>query len=116
VAELEKVITGYTIGSLTSSDAREGWVLRLKVIEGARSRGIGRLLLDAAVTSLASAGAERVLLSVAPGNSIAIGLYNKYGFSEIGIQAGYFSEGEDRIIMEFRTDPAESPDTVQERW
>jgi len=116
IAELRQAVTGYTIGSLTSVDAREGWVLRLKVVEGLRSRGIGRLLLDTVVTSLAAAGAKKVLLSVAPGNKNAIGLYKKYGFSEIGFQTGYFGEGEDRIIMAFRTMPGEEPEKGQEPW
>jgi [ribosomal protein S18]-alanine N-acetyltransferase len=110
VAEIGDAVTGYAIGGLTVADAGEGWVIRLKVLEGHRSRGMGRLLLDAAVTSLAAAGAKKVLLSVAPGNTKAIGLYRKYGFSETGFQPGYFGTGEDRIIMEFRTLPADDPD------
>jgi ribosomal protein S18 acetylase RimI-like enzyme len=106
VAEVQDRVTGYAIGSLTAADAKEGWVIRLKVVEEHRSRGMGRLLLDAAVSSLAAAGAQKVLLSVAPGNTKAIRLYKKYGFSETGFQAGYFGTGEDRIIMEFRPAPA----------
>ena len=88
-------------------------MIRLKVVEGHQSRGIGRLLLDAAVTSQATAGAKKVLLSVAPGNTKAIALYTTYGFSEIAFQEGYFGTGEDRIIMEFRTAP--EGDKGQER-
>jgi ribosomal protein S18 acetylase RimI-like enzyme len=110
VAEVQDVITGYAIGSPTASDANEGWVIRLKVVESQRSRGMGRLLLEAAITTLASAGAQKVLLSVAPGNTKAIRLYKKYGFFETSFQAGYFGTGEDRIIMEFRTAPADDPD------
>ncbi|MDD1713860.1 MAG: GNAT family N-acetyltransferase [Methanoregulaceae archaeon] len=106
VAELGDAVTGYAIGGLTAADAGEGWVIRLKIVEGHRSRGMGHLLLDAAVTSLAAAGADKVLLTVAPGNTKAIGLYRKYGFLETGFKAGYFGTGEDRIIMEFRTLPA----------
>jgi ribosomal-protein-alanine N-acetyltransferase len=113
VAELQDTVTGYAIGSLTAADAKEGWVIRLKVIEGHQSRGIGRLLLDAAVTSQAAAGAKKVLLSVAPGNTKAIALYTTYGFSEIAFKEGYFGTNEDRIIMEFRTAPA--GDKGQER-
>lgn len=109
VAELGDAVTGYAIGGLTAADAGEGWVIRLKVVEVHRSRGMGRLLLDAAVLSLAAAGAKKVLLSVAPGNTKAIGLYRKYGFSETAFQAGYFGTGEDRIIMEFRPPPADDP-------
>ena len=106
VAELGDAVTGYAIGGLTAADAGEGWVIRLKIVEGHRSRGMGHLLLDAAVTSLAAAGADKVLLTVAPRNTKAIGLYRKYGFLETGFKAGYFGTGEDRIIMEFRTLPA----------
>jgi [ribosomal protein S18]-alanine N-acetyltransferase len=108
VAEVQAVVTGYAIGSLTAADANEGWVIRLKVVEEHRSRGMGRLLLDAVVSTLADAGAIKVLLSVAPGNIKAIRLYKKFGFSETAFLAGYFGTGEDRIIMEFRTAPARS--------
>lgn len=111
VAELKDSVTGYAIGGLTAADPLEGWVLRLKVVEGARSRGIGRLLLDAVINNLTGAGANRILLSVAPGNRVAVGLYRRYGFSKIGFQAGYFGPGEDRFIMEFRSVPSVDPKT-----
>lgn len=110
VTELKGAVIGYAIGGMTAVDAREGWVLRLKVVEEARSRGIGRLLLDTVIKTLEVAGADRVLLSVAPGNRVAVGLYRRYGFSKIGFQAGYFGPGEDRIIMECRTIPAGDPE------
>ena len=114
VARVQDVVTGYAIGSLTAADANEGWVIRLKVIERHRSRGMGRLLLDATVRALDAAGAKKVLLSVAPGNTKAIRLYKKYGFSETAFQAGYFGTGEDRVIMEFRKAFADDPDRDRE--
>jgi ribosomal protein S18 acetylase RimI-like enzyme len=115
LADLRDAVTGYVIGGLTAADAGEGWVIRLKVVEDHRSRGIGRLLLEAAITSLATAGAKKILLSVAPGNTNAIRLYRKYGFTETGSHAGYFGTGEDRIIMEFQTTPADDPDARKDR-
>jgi ribosomal-protein-alanine N-acetyltransferase len=104
VADQRGEVVGYGIGALDQGDMEEGWILRLKVDEYLRSRGIGHLLLDRVVCSLIDAGAARILLSVAPDNNKAIRLYVRYGFSKIHTLTCYFGDGEDRIIMQLETD------------
>jgi ribosomal-protein-alanine N-acetyltransferase len=99
VAEHEGIVGGYGIGALNQNNMEEGWVLRLNVDQHLRSRGIGRLLLEHVIGSLIVAGATRILLSVAPGNTSAIRLYERFGFLKTQFLANYFGNGEDRIIM-----------------
>jgi ribosomal-protein-alanine N-acetyltransferase len=103
VAVQEGEVAGYGIGALNQGDREEGWILRLKVRKQLQSRGIGRLLLDRVVSTLRETGAMRVLLSVSPGNTRAVGLYKRYGFLEIQILDRYFGDGEERIIMKLET-------------
>lgn len=57
----------------------------MMVADTHRGRGIGRMLLAAAVTRLrATAGLAQVTLSVTAGNRAAIGLYESMGFTRYG--------------------------------
>jgi ribosomal protein S18 acetylase RimI-like enzyme len=49
-----------------------------------RRRGVGRMLLDAAIEWARAAGAERLVLSVALGPGSALAFYESAGFTEIG--------------------------------
>jgi ribosomal-protein-alanine N-acetyltransferase len=99
VAEREGEVLGYSIGALNQKHRDEGWILRLRVHDRWQGRGIGRLLLDQAVRSLAEAGAMRMLLSVSPDNIRAVRLYRNSGFSVVETVPRYFGPGEDRFIM-----------------
>lgn len=58
-----------------------GWVHDLYVAPAARGRGAGPALLDAAVAALRDAGAELILLTVAPANPAARRLFERRGFT-----------------------------------
>ncbi|GAA1552687.1 ribosomal protein S18-alanine N-acetyltransferase [Kribbella lupini] len=72
-------------------------LLRIAVDPAYRRTGLGRRLLAAA---LDSQRARTVLLEVAAGNDAAIGLYAGFGFREISRRRGYYTGGEDAVVMQ----------------
>lgn len=72
-----------------------------------RRRGIADKLMQAMKTEFDNrkeAGEDIVgiTLEVRQSNTPAIKLYEKYGFVSEGIRKGYYSDGEDAVIMWFR--------------
>lgn len=73
-----------------STRAGYGWVdartpeLTIAVAEEARGTGLGALLLDALLARAATAGFERISLSVAKDNERAAALYRSRRFVEVG--------------------------------
>ena len=66
-----------------------------------RRRGVGEKLLLALVTEAKIRGADNIRLEVRANNTAAIMLYEKCGFSKIGVRKKYYSDnGEDALIME----------------
>ena len=73
-----------------------------------RRQGIGELLLQSVIDISASRKARIVTLEVRASNSPALQLYAKYGFRQVGLRRGYYTDNrEDAIIMS--TDPVVSP-------
>ena len=87
--------------------------LGLIVASGDRRRGIGRLLLDTAVTWAHGAGIRKLELHVFPWNTPAIRLYETYGFVREGHRRGHYRRDDadvDALLMAYHLPPApESP-------
>ena len=82
--------------------ADEMHLLNLAVHPDQRRRGIARSLLTAALDKARSQGAAVVWLEVRPSNAAALSLYHSFGFKEIGIRPGYYTDnGEDALIYAF---------------
>jgi ribosomal-protein-alanine N-acetyltransferase len=91
----------------------EAHIVTLAVRESQRRRGLGELLLIAAV-ELAMANRQEVMtLEVRRSNEGAIGLYEKYGFSRVGVRRRYYENKEDAVIM---TTPPLNSEAFQERY
>jgi len=71
--------------------AGEAELLTIAVRPGCQRQGIGRLLLMQAVSDCRAAGAEAMFLEVAQDNAAARGLYDRSGFSEVGIRKDYYA-------------------------
>lgn len=84
--------------------ADESEILNIAVIPEMRRRGIGKALLNYAITELKKLGASAVFLEVRASNSAAIKLYEKLGFNRIGMRRNYYRiPAEDAVLMERST-------------
>ncbi len=79
--------------------------LGLMVAAGHRRRGIGRALLEQAVSWAREAGVRKLELHVFPWNEPALALYQAFGFEREGIRREHYrreSELVDAILMAYR--------------
>ena len=80
--------------------AGEAHMVSIAVREAYRRQGLGELLLIGALEMAMSREVQVVTLEVRISNAVAITLYEKYGFSVVGIRRGYYSDNvEDATIM-----------------
>ena len=97
VAEESGVIQGY-IGMYLAAD--EGEITNVAVNPACRRRGIGEGLLTEMKKRAADHKIARIVLEVRVSNEGAIRLYEKQGFSSVGIRRGFYEfPREDARIM-----------------
>lgn len=97
VARIVRQVVGYT-GMWVILD--EAHVTTIAVDPGYRRQHIGERLLVALLEEAMRRGARWVTLEVRKSNTGAQALYHKYGFKEIGVRKGYYSDNrEDAIVM-----------------
>ena len=93
-------VLGYIVSDVTPNYGRDiGHVKDLAVHPGVRGRGLGRRLLDRALTTLSTEGAMLVKLEVREGNDAARSLYDDVGFRNLRRVRGYYEDGEDAVMM-----------------
>lgn len=93
-------IAGSVIGRVA---ADEGEIFTISVAPRARSRGLGRTLLDAAIAGMAERGARSVWLEVRKSNLTAQALYHSAGFCPVGVRRRFYSQPvEDALRMVIR--------------
>lgn len=79
-------------------------VLNLGVRPRYRRRGLARRLLRGAENELVRRGGESMILEVRESNTGARGLYHSLDYEEIGCRPGYYSDGEDAVVMQKRAE------------
>lgn len=80
--------------------ADEAHLTTIAVREAYRRQGIGELFLIAAIDLAMMRNARVLTLEVRASNSGAIALYEKYGFSKVGVRRGYYTDNrEDAVVM-----------------
>ncbi len=78
----------------------EGHIVTIAVREAYRRQGIGELLLIAILEAARAAGQDGVTLEYRISNHGARAMYEKYGFSQVGVRARYYSDNqEDAVLM-----------------
>ena len=103
-AAISHVIAGFE-GTWYMANAAH--IVTIGVRSEHRGRGVGELLLIAALEHATDHGATFATLEVRPSNRVARALYLKYGFTERGLRESYYSDNrEDAVIM--TTDPIQS--------
>jgi ribosomal-protein-alanine N-acetyltransferase len=97
-------IVGFVGVWLTPDEAH---IVTIAVRESHRGRGIGELLLIAAIALATINDREVITLEVRASNQAAQALYEKYGFRSVGVRPRYYSDNhEDAVIM--TTEPIHS--------
>ena len=97
VATLDEGVVGYAVLTVQAGDNE---LANLAVDPGHRRRGIGSALLRGCLEILQERGARWVFLAVRASNEVAVGLYEAFGFDEIGRHAGYYrNPPEDAVIF-----------------
>jgi RimJ/RimL family protein N-acetyltransferase len=79
--------------------------LGLMVAESHRRQGIGKRLLEEAVTWARSVGIRKLELHVFPWNESALGLYESFGFEREGYRKRHYVRGDelvDAILMAYQ--------------
>ncbi len=78
----------------------EAHITEIAVREKLRGNGIGELLLIGSVRVALENGSTVLTLEARVSNFVAQRLYEKYGFKQVGIRKGYYSDNrEDAVIM-----------------
>ena len=97
VCELNKKIIGYAIFWF---GVEEVHILNITVEPKVQKRGYGSKLLNYVLDYCSKEKYPRVLLEVRTKNIPAIALYKSKGFAQIGVRLGYYSNGDDALVME----------------
>lgn len=118
VAVIEGEVVGF-VGMWHVLD--EAHICTLAVAPKWRRRGLGELLVLAALERAVARGATAVHLEYRARNRPAARLYNKLGFELVGVRKGYYSDtGEDAILARIDgLDTAQGRallDAAWERW
>jgi ribosomal-protein-alanine N-acetyltransferase len=92
-----ELITGF-VGMWMMVD--EVHIISIAVRESHRGQGIGETLLITSIEMASKLKASLVTLEVRASNKVAQNLYSKYGFQQMGIRKGYYTDNkEDAWIM-----------------
>ena len=89
--------------------ADELHVLNITTRSDRRRRGIGRALMDAALSYARNKAVTHVVLEVRRSNEAAIALYRSTGFVATGVRPRYYPDDEDAVDMMLRFDPKTPP-------
>lgn len=92
-------VVAYAIMSVA---ALEGHILTIVVRPDKQGQGLGNMFIMHLLQVARRQKVEKMFLEVRPSNHVAIGLYEKAGFTTIGRRPGYYpsDEGrEDAIVM-----------------
>lgn len=100
VASIDEEIIGFA-GFKKILD--EADIMNIVVSKKFRGQGIGSLLLEALISDAKSLGVGSITLEVNVKNSVAISLYHKFGFVDIGVRTKYYNGVDDGIIMRKET-------------
>jgi len=97
VAKIDEKPVGY-IGYMVIAD--EADIINIGILSQHRGLGIGNMLMEAMISELLKKGVTCVHLEVRKSNSVAISLYEKFGFITTGVSKNHYKEPtEDALRM-----------------
>ena len=92
----EQEAGGFMLARVVADEAE---ILTLAVDPRRQGRGVGRLLLQAAMGDARRRGAVAMFLEVAPSNAAALALYGSAGFVQVGRRPRYYPGGGDALVL-----------------
>ena len=99
VLESSDGICGFAVLDRTLGDEAE--LLNIAILSEMRGKGLSLLLMDKILESATAHGIGRIMLEVRVSNAAAIALYNRYGFTKVGLRPGYYKNPtEDAFLMD----------------
>lgn len=99
-----RLVAGFVAARVNAGELH---INNIGVCEPYRGRGLGGLLLGAALARGAGAGARLAVLEVRAGNETAQALYRRFGFRVTGRRRNYYREpAEDALVMARALGPA----------
>ncbi|MDR8408761.1 ribosomal protein S18-alanine N-acetyltransferase [Nonomuraea sp. 3-1Str] len=101
VALVDDVIIGYA-GMAAAADQAD--VQTIAVLQAHQGTGVGGAMLAELLREARGRGAREMFLEVRDDNPRARGVYEHFGFEEIGIRRRYYDDGTDAIMMRKKLD------------
>lgn len=94
----DEVVQAYGIISIAANEAH---ILNLCVSHKCRGQGLGRQVLYKLIEVAEQGDTDSIFLEVRESNDIAINLYKKEGFNEIGVRKDYYpaKEGKENALI-----------------
>jgi ribosomal-protein-alanine N-acetyltransferase len=74
-----------------------------------RCRGLGRRLIGTVMETARERGFAKVFLEVRASNDRAANIYRGFGFTEVGLRRGYYSDPEEDARIMMATLPTRTP-------
>ena len=97
VVRLDERVVGY-VGIMLVED--EGHITTLAVHPDYQRQGIGTRMLEEVINMALRARVTYITLEVRVSNNAARRLYQRYGFRDVGVRKGYYTDtGEDALVM-----------------
>ena len=93
---------GELVGSMVilfKCNSRSARVYSLAVSAAVRGMGIGRRMMAKAEREAILRGCDRMRLEVRMDNLPAIGLYERFGFTDTAVLPGYYEDGSHAFVM-----------------
>lgn len=110
VAHDQETLTGYALGRI----CKDGFeLMSIGVLPAYRRRGLAGRLLDRLAYDGGVLGAKRCFLEVSCANAPARHLYEKIGFSQVGLRKKYYLDGSDALVLEAKLPFLEQSCTTQ---
>lgn len=81
----------------------EAQVTNIALLRAHRERGLGRRLMEEMMRAAVRRGAERMTLEVRPSNAAALHLYERLGFSAVGVRKKYYQDNDEDAILMWHT-------------
>jgi ribosomal-protein-alanine N-acetyltransferase len=96
--------------------AGEAHITNVAVREKHRHQGIGELLLISLIDLATELDTRLVTLEVRASNTAAQSLYSKYGFTQVGVRRGYYTDDREDAVLMSLEDITSAPVQANLQW